>query len=314
MDEESSNADSHVCSVCGSNDQIALQPDGRNLCPGCASQSSSGQPWRPRRWLAVLLGILVPGLGHFYVSSLRPAILVVVASVLAGYAALTCLIRVDTAPLNLVLFAVLVLGYYLFVGIDLARRTRKDQLVLTQHRKKRPIVLVVVAFGFWLGAYLASWPITSAYQAYNVPTSAMEFTIMVGDYILADLDAYDSEAPEPGDVVVFLWPGDSTTNYVKRCVAGPGQLVEMREKRLFVDGVEEVILPTIQHGDHRVDHRRDSFGPYRVPPDCFFMLGDNRDDSYDSRFWGPVPARFLLGRVVRIHWSRSFDRIGLTVR
>lgn len=303
MNEETSSADSQVCSVCGSNDQIALQPDGRNLCPLCASRSSSGQPWRPRRWLAILLGIFVPGLGHFYVSSLRLAVLVVVANVVVGYAALNCVIRIDTAPLNVASFAVIVVGYYIAVVTDLVRRTRNSPLVLKEHTNKRPVILLVFAIGSWVATYLACLPMNS-YHAYNVPTSAMEFTIMVGDYILVDLDAYDSDAPKPGDVVVFLWPGDSTTNYVKRCVAGPGQLVEMREKRLYVDGAEEVAVPTIQHTDDMVNDRRDSFGPYKVPPNCYFMLGDNRDDSYDSRFWGPVPARFLLGRVVRIHWSR----------
>lgn len=313
MSEESSNSDSFACSTCGSNFEVSLQPDGRRLCPECISKSASARNWRPRRWLAVLLGVLIPGLGHFYSSSLRLAILVAIACLVVSYAALNCLIRVDSAPLNVALFAVMVFGYYFAVVTDLVRRTRKPLWVSTLHTKKRPASLVTFAFGSWLGVYLVSLPINT-YHAYNVPTTAMEFTIMVGDYILADRDAYKSEAPKPGDVVVFLWPGDSTINYLKRCIAGPGQLVEMREKRLFVDGVEEVVLPTIQRRDNNIDHRRYSFGPYRVPPECYFMLGDNRDDSYDSRFWGPVPARFLLGKVVRIHWSRSFDRIGLTIK
>ncbi len=155
----------------------------------------------------------------------------------------------------------------------------------------------------------------SVIEAYNVPTSSMEDTILVGDFLLANKFIYGFHIPltgitmqglhdpRPGDIVVFKFPGDSTTNYVKRCIAVGGQLVEMREKVLYVDGE---LVPSFEHQKHNdpgIDRRRDSFGPYRVPTGHFFMLGDNRDDSYDSRYWGPVPQRFILGKALVVHWS-----------
>lgn len=155
----------------------------------------------------------------------------------------------------------------------------------------------------------------SVIEAYNVPTSSMEDTILVGDFLLANKFIYGIHIPltgitisglrdpRPGDIVVFKFPGDSTTNYVKRCIAVGGQVVEMRDKVLYVDGQLVPDYEHLKHTDSGIDRRRDSFGPYRVPPKHFFMLGDNRDDSYDSRYWGPVPQRFILGKALVVHWS-----------
>ncbi len=154
----------------------------------------------------------------------------------------------------------------------------------------------------------------SVIEAYNVPTGSMEDTILVGDFLLANKFIYGIHIPiigttlpgirdpRPGDIVVFKFPGDSATNYVKRCVAVGGQVVEMRDKKLYVDGAEFKDYPFSKH-TNTTDRRRDTFGPYRVPPNTFFMLGDNRDDSYDSRYWGPVPQRFILGKALVVHWS-----------
>jgi signal peptidase I len=155
----------------------------------------------------------------------------------------------------------------------------------------------------------------SVIEAYNVPTGSMEDTILVGDFLLANKFIYNIRLPlvgvsfhglrdpKPGDIVVFKFPGDSSTNYVKRCIAVGGQVIEVRDKKVFVDGVEFRDYPFGKHTDPNIDRRRDNFGPYKVPAATYFMMGDNRDDSYDSRFWGPVPQRFILGKALVVHWS-----------
>lgn len=155
----------------------------------------------------------------------------------------------------------------------------------------------------------------SVIEAYNVPTGSMEDTILVGDFLLANKFIYNINLPlidvsfrglrdpKPGDIVVFKFPGDSSTNYVKRCIAVGGQVIEVRDKKVFVDGVEFKEYQFGKHLDPNLDKRRDNFGPYKVPPATYFMMGDNRDDSYDSRFWGPVPQRFILGKALLVHWS-----------
>lgn len=169
---------------------------------------------------------------------------------------------------------------------------------------------------------------TSVVEAYKIPTSSMEDTLLVGDFLLANKFVYGAQLPlvnyrlpaihEPhrGDVVIFIWPGDGITKYIKRCVGTPGDTILVKDKVLFVNGTQ---FPNPPHskfidestsGEQHVEPRgpggqnsRDNFGPYVVPRNSYFMMGDNRDNSYDSRFWGAVPKDLVLGEAMLIHWS-----------
>jgi signal peptidase I len=169
---------------------------------------------------------------------------------------------------------------------------------------------------------------TSFVEAYMIPSQSMEGTLLVGDFLLANKFVYGARLPlagwrlpaisepEPGDVVIFVFPGDGRTKYIKRCVAGPGDTVEVRDKLLYVNGLESEMpqhgkyIDTMASGDIVIQPRRsggldsrDNFGPYVVPDGCYFMMGDNRDNSYDSRYWGPVAYDMILGEAILIHWS-----------
>ena len=168
---------------------------------------------------------------------------------------------------------------------------------------------------------------TSIVEAYKIPSSSMEDTLLVGDFLLANKFVYGARIPltnlrmpaihDPrrGDVVIFTWPGDGVTKYIKRCVATPGDTVEVRDTLLFVNGQPQVrpkrskFIDVDAGGRHNTkgnaDGRepRDAFGPYVVPVDHYFMMGDNRDNSYDSRFWGPVSRDAILGEAMLVHWS-----------
>ncbi len=165
---------------------------------------------------------------------------------------------------------------------------------------------------------------TSIVEAYKIPSKSMEDTLLVGDFLLANKFLYGSRLPligvrlpalrdpRPGDIVIFKFPRDQKTNYIKRCVAVGGQTVEIRNKVLYVDGERFDNKPSVKFEDAgRIapapQSPRDNFGPFRVPKDHFFMMGDNRDSSYDSRFWGPVHKKFILGRAMVIHWSWRTD-------
>lgn len=164
---------------------------------------------------------------------------------------------------------------------------------------------------------------TSIVEAYKIPSQSMEDTLLVGDFLLANKFVYGARLPvvnwrlpaigrpEPGDIVIFIFPRDGVTKYIKRCIATEGDTVEVKDKVLYVNG-EVVSLP--EHGKFispdiqprrpgGLDGPRDNFGPYVVPDDCYFMMGDNRDNSYDSRFWGVVPHELVLGEAILVHWS-----------
>jgi signal peptidase I len=164
---------------------------------------------------------------------------------------------------------------------------------------------------------------TSIVEAYKIPSSSMEDTLLVGDFLLANKFVYGAQIPltgwrlpamrepQPGDVVIFRFPRDLKTNFIKRCVAVGGQVVEIKDKELFVDGkrFEDPLHAKYSDPDIRSAQRdrRDNFGPYKVPEGSIFVMGDNRDNSYDSRFWGPVNLNLIQGEALIIHWSWSPD-------
>lgn len=122
--------------------------------------------------------------------------------------------------------------------------------------------------------------VTNNYLIINakVPTGSMENTIMTGDKLIAYRLAYFNEDPKRGDIVVFKFPDDETQNYVKRIIGMPGETVEGKDGLVYIDGEslsEDYVTSDID----------EDFGPYVVPEDSYFMMGDNRDVSLDSRYW-----------------------------
>ncbi len=160
---------------------------------------------------------------------------------------------------------------------------------------------------------------TSIVEAYKIPSASMEDTLLIGDFLIANKFVYGARIPlvnwrlpaisdpEPGDIVIFKWPGDKKTNYIKRCVAVEGQTVEVKNKVLYIDGKEFPNPPHSKFTKKPGHSQMDNFGPIVVPRDCFFMMGDNRDNSYDSRYWGPVHRDLILGEALFIHWSWEPD-------
>jgi signal peptidase I len=155
-------------------------------------------------------------------------------------------------------------------------------------------------------------------EAFKVPAPSMVPTFLVGDHVLADKWAYLSGEPERGDLVIFRYPRSRKTIYfLKRCVAIGGDVVEIRDRDLHVNGnkVEEPYAAFFMEGE--VVEGMDNFGPFTVPDDKMFVLGDNRHNSNDSRFWGPAEISDVKAKVRIIYWSWDknankvrWDRIG----
>jgi len=161
-------------------------------------------------------------------------------------------------------------------------------------------------------------------QAFKIPTGSMEENLLVGDHILVNKFVYGPaldrlertllpERPiRRGDIVVFKYPEDPSRDFIKRCVGLPGDEVDLRDKVLYINSrrVEEPYTyftdPTTYPESPFVPEHyrdRDNFGPFVVPPGQYFCMGDNRDNSHDSRFWGTVPATYVRGRALLVYWS-----------
>ena len=165
---------------------------------------------------------------------------------------------------------------------------------------------------------LALFVRTFLLQAYVVPSGSMEGTLLPGDHLLVNkfvfaprrLDFLGPVLPQRpmqrDDVFVFKFPPDPTRDFVKRAIAFAGEVVEIRDKAVSVNGTP-LAEPETRHADADTyaAGRRDQFGPMRVPEGHVFALGDNRDRSNDSRFWGTVPRANVKGRALAIYWSAS---------
>jgi signal peptidase I len=149
-------------------------------------------------------------------------------------------------------------------------------------------------------------------SAYRVNSASMEDALFTGDYIFVNKLAYQyGSYPQAGDVVVFKYPNNPEKDYIKRIVALPGQTVQVADKTVYVDGAVATVPPSAKNTDQKILPGdlsfRDNFGPYVVPQGQYFVMGDNRDDSQDSRFWGTVPAGNIKGKAVFIYWSWDPD-------
>jgi signal peptidase I len=147
----------------------------------------------------------------------------------------------------------------------------------------------------------------------------MEDTLLLGDCLLIEKLSYGAllpfglwhlpglGRPTPGDIIVFRLPEEPDRVYVKRCLATAGQVVEVVDKVAYVDGVRLADPAFSKYIDARIfsaeRSSRDNFGPVEVPAGSVFLLGDNRDNSRDSRHWGFVPVEALVGRSLGVYWS-----------
>ncbi len=155
-------------------------------------------------------------------------------------------------------------------------------------------------------------------QAFKIPSGSMLPTLQIGDHLLVNKFIYGVKipmtgkvlipwkSPEHDDIVVFRFPKDRSIDYIKRVVGIAGDTVEVKNKQLFING-EPISNPHAHFTEKNIMKAsagpRDTMGPVKVPDGHIFVMGDNRDNSYDSRFWGFVPLRDVLGEAFILYWS-----------
>jgi signal peptidase I len=182
-------------------------------------------------------------------------------------------------------------------------------------------IVIAIVIAFFIRTFII--------QAYKIPSGSMKPTLLIGDHILVNKFIYGVKIPfvrstlipirEPRreDIVVFIYPEDRSKDFIKRVIGIAGDTIEIRDKKIFLNGLpyrdkygvytDEFIIPgAIQP--------RDNFGPVTVPKGNIFCMGDNRDQSYDSRFWGFVDLKDVLGYAMVIYWSWDRDNHSLRWR
>ena len=172
-----------------------------------------------------------------------------------------------------------------------------------------------------IAVILALFVRTWVFQAFKIPTGSMENGLLIGDHLIVNKMVFAPAATglekailpsreiRRGDVIVFKYPADPERDFIKRVIGLPGDKLELRRKKVLINGQPIDEPPTVHFleqpstGSPRLDDVREEYGPVTVPVDQYFMMGDNRDNSQDSRFWGFLPAHYVKGQALFIYFS-----------
>ena len=181
------------------------------------------------------------------------------------------------------------------------------------------IVIAVI-----LALFVRTWVV----QAFKIPTGSMENNLLIGDHLLVNKFIF---GPTPlaigratlpvrpirrGDIVVFKYPEEPDRDFIKRVIGLPGETVELRNKKIYIDGrpleessyVHFLTPPSNDYQEVTSYDVRERYGPVTVPADKYFVMGDNRDNSQDSRYWGFLPRDYVKGKALLIYWSYESGR------
>jgi len=229
-------------------------------------------------------------------------------------------------------------------GAGEAVGTRGDKKARAQVKRKS--TLREYAEAIVIAVILTLFIRTFVIQAFRIPTGSMEDTLLIGDFLFVNKFLYGAHVPftditlpavrdpERGDVMVFKYPKDPSRDFIKRLIAVPGDTLQIIDKTVYLNGVpqkepyalfsaERVRPPTYRNPQIYPPGagNRDNYGPIVIPPGHYFMMGDNRDNSDDSRFWGFLSRDLIKGKAEFIYWSWNKEtmrprlgRIGRIIR
>jgi len=179
------------------------------------------------------------------------------------------------------------------------------------------IVIAVI-----LALFVRTWVV----QAFKIPTGSMENNLLIGDHLLVNKFVFAPTASSldrtllpvrdirRGDIIVFKYPDQPERDFIKRVIGLPGDTIELRAKKVYINGqpLDEpyvhFLTPAGEGGEVTAAEMREQFAPQTVPPDQYFMMGDNRDNSQDSRYWGFLPGSYVKGKALMIYWSYDAGR------
>lgn len=181
-----------------------------------------------------------------------------------------------------------------------ARKKAEEERKRSKHPKLYDLLdwVKVIIIAFVIALFLNYVVVINS----TVPSGSMEPTIMTGSRMIGLRLSYSFSEPERGDIIIFKYPDDTSQNFVKRIIGLPGETVEIIDGVTYIDGValeEDYLAETPYEED---------FGPYVVPEGCYFVMGDNRNNSKDSRYWENtfVPEEYIIGKALFCYWPLSY--------
>jgi signal peptidase I len=289
---------------------------------------------RPRPILAAFLTLLVPGLGHLYAGHAARGAACFVAFLGAAAAMFLVMLFAPPTPVSIIIGLAVFGAFWIFIVFDAVQLAR-GVFVPKPYNRWYVYLGLLILFIFVIQPAGFGFVKSQWIEAFRLPTNSMAPTFLSGDYLLVRKTVPHEVRDR---IVVFRPPFDDSRFYIQRAVAVSGDTIQMVNKALIRNG-KRLDEPYVQHVDQANDvyapsmywqgaalisgdssayrPTRDNWGPLVVPPNHVFMLGDNRDDSEDSRYWGFVPVHLLAGYPKRIYFAYQsqirWDRIGQDV-
>jgi signal peptidase I len=276
--------------------------------------------------LAPLLSIVAPGLGQIYNGQLVKGIILYLIgfsiSIILSLAGLQfSFYGMIFALALLICIELFIVGDALFIAL------KKKEIVLRSFNKWYFYILfAILAFGI---AEVTDRFVDTT-KAFSMPSGSMIPTLMVGDHIIVHLEHHKINKVKRGDIIVFNYPKDPEGDFVvskyqknpegdwiKRIIAVEGDVIQGKDKVIYLNG-EELREPYVKHSDVNIRtdkyDTRDNFGPVKIPENKIFVMGDNRDQSYDSRYCGFVDVKDIKGKALYVYWAEDKSRIGKEIK
>jgi signal peptidase I len=256
---------------------------------------------------AVLLSFFMIGLGQIACGRIKRGVSLYLLSQILSLAAV--FIAIQPFPLvNIVAAGLIFISVFLFSIIDsvLIARNPNNSLKLKPLIGYSLLVIISIVNSFIMQPVTSKTIKDNYVQAFQIPTASMVPSLLLGDRILVNKTAYTHTGPKRGDIIVFDHPLNTSRTYVRRVVGIGGDTIEIQSNRLYINGEkynEDYILYTSTKSPSEDRQPIDNYGPVSVPSGSFFVLGDNRNNSYDSRYWGFLDANKIEGKVITIYWS-----------
>lgn len=266
--------------------------------------------------ISFLLSMYLPGLGHVYNGRLLHGILFFVGSWFLLFLLLLTGLIFSFSGL-IALLATAIVCPILIATFAAIQAARLNAVPLKWYNRWYFYIcaILIVSLAFEVAAPFVVRPLTSVAggRSFKMTSYPMTPALEKGDHFVAKLEKYGDRLPRRGDIIVFPYPQDRSKDFVMRVIGLPGERIEIKDKVVFINGKRledpwgvyksNVIFPSDVNP-------RDNFGPVDVPTGAVFVLGDNRDYSHDSRYWGYVKTKDIEAKAIFIYWSDVWNRIG----
>jgi signal peptidase I len=263
---------------------------------------------------AALLSLAMPGLGQLYNGQILKAVIFYLAAYLLLLAAgLSSLLYSFKGMASFVVISIVI---FIVIIADAAIQAGKikDYELKPYNRAYIYILIIILTL---VSQELISGKGMIPVKTYRIPSSSMEPAILKSDRLVAIRDYFKKVEPKRDEMIIFTLPCEPETSLVKRVAGLPGDVIEIRNKAVYINGKhyrtkhEQHSDPNIVTGGPAV--ARDNMPPTKILPGNYFVLGDNRDVSYDSRFWGQLPADRIFDKPIYLYWSKKSSRIGKVI-